>query len=132
MRSLTSSQIATLVAASNSAESWESVFVAEDFDATNIRNCRFEGRVEIEGGVYRADSTVCNYHICKGAKVVSTTRLECRHRSSFGNGVVVAAVNENGGRAVKIYNNLTAQTAYIVAMYRHRKSLVEAINNPFV
>ena len=129
MRSLTSSQIATLVAASNSAESWESVFVAEDFDATNIRNCRFEGRVEIEGGVYLADSTICNYHICKGAKVVSTTRLECRHRSSFGNGVVVAAVNENGGRAVKIYNNLTAQTAYIVAMYRHRKSLVEAINN---
>ena len=70
MRSLTSSQIATLVAASNSAESWESVFVAEDFDATNIRNCRFEGRVEIEGGVYLADSTICNYHICKGAKVV--------------------------------------------------------------
>ena len=129
MRSLTNREIATLVAASNSAESWASVLVAEDFDATNIRNCRFEGKVEIEEGVYLADSTICNYHLCKGAKVVSTTRLECRHRSSFGNGVVVAAVNENGGRAVKIYNNLTAQTAYIVAMYRHRKDVVNSINS---
>ena len=127
MRNLTNSEITTLIAAGNSAESWDSVWVAEDFVAQNIRNCRFEGRVELEGGVTLADSTISNYHICRGAKVLSTVRLECRKSSTFGNGVEVAAVNENGGRAVKMYSELTAQTAYIIAMYRHRQSLISAV-----
>lgn len=127
MRNLTNSEITTLIAAGNSAESWDTVWVAEDFVAQNIRNCRFEGRVELESGVILADSTISNYHICRGAKVLSTVRLECRKSSTFGNGVAVAAVNENGGRAVKIYSELTAQTAYIIAMYRHRQSLISAV-----
>ena len=39
MRSLTNSEIATLVAASNSAESWASVLVADDFDALAKDTC---------------------------------------------------------------------------------------------
>lgn len=128
MQRLTEQQIATLAAAANSAENWQNILVAEDFDPTKVRGCRFEGRVEIEGGVTLIGSTICNYHIGANSHIESVTRLECRTASSFGNGVSVAAVNENGGRTVIIYNELTAQTAYVAAMYRHRKGVVDAIN----
>ena len=125
MRNLTHSEIETLVAAGNSADSWQSVLVGENFSTEKIRNCRFGGRIEIEADVTLIGSTIINYHICRGAKVVDTTRLECRHASKFGNGVKVAVVNENGGRSVAIYDGLTAQCAYIMAMYRHRKALID-------
>ncbi len=126
MRELTQREIAALVAAGNSAEDWHNVVVEQNFDPTTIRNSHFAGRVEIEEGVTITNSTLCNYHIGHHSTISDTTRLECRHRSSFGNGVSVAAVNENGGRSVTIYNDLTAQGAYIVAMYRHRSNIVEA------
>ena len=40
----------------------------------------------------------------------------------FGNGVVVSVMNETGGREVKIYDRLSAQIAYVMAMYRHRRN----------
>ncbi len=129
MRNLTQEEVSTLCSAGCRAENWQSVFVDDNFDATTINNCRFEGRVEIEGGVTLADSTIANYHICGGAKVISTTRLECRKLSSFGNGVMVATVNDCEGRAVAIHNNLTAQEAYISAMYRHRQDVVNTLTN---
>lgn len=33
-------------------------------------------------------------------------------------------MNETGGREVPIYNRLSAQLAYIIAMYRHRPDLI--------
>lgn len=125
MIQLSNSHIQTLIANGNRAESWQSVFIDENLDLNNIENCRFGGRVEIEAGATLTDSTIINYHICRGAKVISTTRLETRHASKFGNGVRVATINENGGRSVVIYNGLTAQVAYIMAMYRHRKELIK-------
>ena len=127
MRNLTNIEIESLIANGNRAESWQSVFIDENLDLNNIENCRFGSRVEIEEGVTLTDSTIINYHICRGAKVISTTRLETRHTSKFGNGVRVATVNENGGREVVIYNSLTAQTAYIMAMYRHHKELINSL-----
>ena len=129
MQRLTEQQIALLTAAANSAESWQTILVAEDFDTTKVRGCRFEGVVEIESGVTLIDSTIRNYHIGANSHIEAVTRLECREASSFGNGVGVATVNENGGREVIIYNELTAQAAYIVAMYRHRADIVEASNS---
>ncbi|MEG2771508.1 MAG: DUF4954 family protein, partial [Alistipes sp.] len=55
------------------------------------------------------------------------TALECRHRSSFGNGVGVATMNECAGRTVKIYDTLSAQIAYILAIYRHRPQTIAAL-----
>ena len=47
--------------------------------------------------------------------------------SSFGNGVEVAVLNETGGREVVIYDRLSAQTAYIMALYRHRPEVIERL-----
>ena len=127
MRNLTTSEIDALISAANSAENWQSVVVADNFKVGNIERCRFEGQIVIEQDVVLRGSTICNYHICQGAKVIDTLRLETRHSSTFGNGVMVATVNENGGRSVAIYNSLTAQCAYIMAMYRHRKELVDSM-----
>ena len=128
MRRLKKGEITSLVAAGNSAENWQDILVADSFSVENICGCRFEGRVEIEQGTVLYNSTISNYHICTGARVESVLRLECQGQSSFGNGVKVATVNENGGRSVVIYDKLTAQTAYVAAMYRHRAEVVEAIS----
>ena len=128
LRCLTTAEIAQLEARGSHAEDWSQVRVADDFKPEQVLFCRFAGAVEIESGARLADSTIANYHIGRGSEVRSTTALECRTESTFGNGVEVAVVNENGGRAVAIHTALTAQTAYIAAMYRHRRSSVEALS----
>lgn len=45
----------------------------------------------------------------------------------FGNGVEVSVLNETGGREVCIHDQLTAQEAYMQAMYRHRPLLTERL-----
>ena len=45
--------------------------------------------------------------------------------SKFGNGVEVSVLNETGGREVMIHDRLSAHEAYIMALYRHRPSLIE-------
>ena len=44
--------------------------------------------------------------------------------SSFGNGVEVSVLNETGGREVMIHDRLSAQQAYVMALYRHRPELI--------
>ncbi|MDE7128097.1 MAG: DUF4954 family protein, partial [Bacteroidales bacterium] len=44
--------------------------------------------------------------------------------STFGNGVEVSVLNETGGREVMIYDRLSAQQAYVMALYRHRPELI--------
>ena len=49
--------------------------------------------------------------------------------STFGNGVEVAVLNETGGREVMIFDRLTAQTAYVMALYRHMPEMVTALRS---
>ncbi len=119
-RGLTSAEIAELQQRGCSAESWALVRVCEEFSPSQLRGAHFEGYVYIGEGVLVINSTVKNYLLRSGARVESVTRLECRTKSSFGCGVSVATINECGGRSVKIYDSLTAQIAYVWAMFRHR------------
>ncbi len=107
------------------ADDWAEVEVSDGFCASQLWASRLEGHVYIGRGARIINSTVKNYIIGCDAHVEGVARLECRTRSSFGNGVSVATVNENGGRAVKIYDTLTAQVAYIWAMFRHRTLFCE-------
>lgn len=105
------------------AEEWERVLVAEGFRVEQLRNVRFEGDVAIGSNTYITDSTISNYVIGNNCIIDDVLRMECRKASSFGEGVGVAAVNENGGRRAFIYRHLTAQTAYLMTMMRHPESL---------
>ena len=53
--------------------------------------------------------------------------MEVTGPSCFGNGVRVAVINEGGGREVPIYDRLSAHEAYIIALYRHRISLLDRL-----
>ncbi|MBR6720570.1 MAG: DUF4954 family protein [Alistipes sp.] len=107
-----------------SAEEWDSVYVAEDFATSQLRSVHFEGRVTIGSRCRIVDSTIRNYTIGNDCTIEAVSRMECRHTSTFGEGIEVAVINENGGRKVTIYRDLTAQTAYLMAMMRHRREAV--------
>ena len=126
-RKPTPAEIEALTAAGNSAENWDAIEVAQNFTPAQLSGCRLEGRVQIGRGARLRRCTIRNYRIGEEALIEGVTALECRRESSFGNGVRVAAINENGGRTVRIYDRLTAQTAYILAVYRYRPEAVEAI-----
>ena len=91
------------------AEEWDRVWVSEDFSPEQLRHVRFEGSVTIGSKTHISDSTISNYHIGCNCIIDDVLRMECRMESSFGEGVSVAAVNENGGRSALIYRELTAQ-----------------------
>ncbi|MFR9592917.1 MAG: DUF4954 family protein, partial [Rikenellaceae bacterium] len=75
------------------------------------------------------DSALRNYHIGRGARVESVTRLECRAASRFGNGVECAVVNECAGRTIKIYDTLKAPLAYVWAMFRQCGEFCQRLSN---
>jgi len=126
-RKITPAEIAAAEALGASAEDWSQVAVSDDFDPAQLQRCRLEGRVEIGSGARILRSRVKNYRLGAGTLVEDVTALECRRRSTFGNGTEVAAMNECGGRTVKIAANMSAQTAYMMAVYRHRPQLVAAL-----
>ena len=109
------------------AEEWDKVFVSEDFTPEQLRNVRFEGCVTIGSKTRISDSTISNYHIGSNCIIDDVLRMECRKESSFGEGVSVAAVNENGGRSALIYRELTAQIAYLMTMMRNRPKMVDRL-----
>ena len=128
-RTLTAEEISSLEKLGNTAEEWSRIRVSEDFQPSQLLQCRLDGEVEIASGVRMMRSRVCNYRIGEGSVIEGVTSLECRHRSSFGNGVGVATMNECGGRTVKIFDTMSAQVAYVMAVYRHRPQTIAALEH---
>lgn len=126
-RLLTTEERAELEQRGCIADNWDDVQVAPEFEVTQLRNVRFEGQVSIGAKSRITDAVICNYAIGDNCLIESVTRMECRHNTRFGEGVRVSAVNENGGREVVIYRNLTAQCAYLMAMMRHNKAATNAL-----
>lgn len=92
---------------------------------SSIYNCTIGDHVLISN----VGSHVANYTIGGGTVVENVGTLACEGVSSFGNGVEVSSINEAGGREVPICDFLTAQTAYIIAMYRHRPLTVRRLTD---
>ncbi len=127
-RPLTSGEIAALEASGSTADDWSTVEVAGNFHPSQLHAARLGGRIRLASGVHIRNAGVRNYDIGADTLIEEVTRLECRGESTFGNGTEVAVMNENGGRTVRIYSGLTAQIAYIAAVYRHRPALVAALD----
>lgn len=124
---MTAAEIAAAEKNGTTAEDWSQIAVSEGFDPAQVERSRLEGRVEIGEGARIVRSRVKNYRIGPGTLVEDVTALECRRRTTFGNGVKAATMNECGGRAVAICDRLSAQTAYLLAVYRHRPKLIETL-----
>ena len=113
LRYMTPAEISAAESLGSSAEAWSQVRVSEDFTPFQLLQSHLEGTVEIGSGARIIRSRVCNYRIGEGALIEGVTALECRRRSTFGNGVGVATMNECGGRTVRIFDRMSAQIAYL-------------------
>ena len=71
---------------------------------------------------------VANYNIGSDCYIENVDLLYNEGCSRFGNGIEISVLSETGGREVAMYDRLSAQTAYILAMYRHETAVVAALN----
>ena len=85
-----------------------------------LHNCTVGNNTFIEG----VANYIANYRIGDDCYIQNVNLLLTEGESSFGNGTEVSVLNETGGREVPIYNRLSAQMAYLMAMYRHRPDLI--------
>ena len=72
-------------------------------------------------------SYIANYTIGKQVVIHNLDQLAVEGLTTFGNGTRVKVINESGGREIPIYDHLSAQVAYMLAMYRHRMKAVNII-----
>ena len=157
-RNLTQKEIDKLLAAGCEAEDWGKVLTdAPEVDhirrvrfSGTVRFGRFERSFEFPGGLRKhagiSDATlhnvtvgddclienisnyIANYEIGHDTVLENVDLVVTTGPCRFGNGVPVSVMNETGGREVLIYDRLTAQIAYVMAMYRHRPELVKALD----
>ncbi len=153
MPSPTKAQIEQLTAQGCSATDWSTLVLDPGVELSRIRNAHFAGRVtvgpnqgqvtvdgvELPCGIFdatvadcviganvriaRIGSVVARYHIADGAVVQDVAALTCDAGSTFGAGTELDAVNEGGGRLVRLVPELSAQTAYVQAFRRHSDPL---------
>ena len=157
-RNLTQKEIDQLKAAGCEAEDWGNVLTSGRsvdhirrvrFSGT-VRFGRFEREFELPGGLKKhaglSDATlhnvtvgddclienisnyIANYEIGHDSILENVDLVLTDGPCRFGNGVSVSVLNETGGREVLIYDRLTAQVAYVMAMYRHRPELVKMLD----
>lgn len=70
---------------------------------------------------------IANYIIEDNVVIKNCGKIHTEGRSTFGNGTIVSVLNETGGRSVKMWDRLSAHEAYIIALYRHRRKVVDII-----
>jgi len=92
------------------------------YNAT-IHNCRIGHNVYIRN----VEDYIANYDIEDDVIINHVALLAVDGESSFGNGTEVSVVNEGGGREIPIYDHLSSHVAYIIAMYRHKKTTIERL-----
>ncbi len=72
---------------------------------------------------------IANYDIEDNVYIDNIDCLVCSLNSTFGIGTEVSVLNETGGREVPIYETMSAQTAYLIAMYRHESQVVKTLSS---
>ena len=85
-----------------------------------IHHCIIDDDVYIN----QVKNYLANYRIGKNVIIESVDTMGVTGMSSFGNGTRIAVLNETGGREIPIYNQLSVHTAYLLAFYRHRPTLI--------
>lgn len=77
--------------------------------------------------IHNVRNYIANYDIADNVFIENTNIIVVDGETTFGNGVRVPVMNETGGREVMIYDRLSAQTAYILSLYRHDTVLIEKL-----
>ncbi|MFP4547277.1 MAG: DUF4954 family protein [Fidelibacterota bacterium] len=90
------------------------------YDA-KLHNCIVHDNVLIN----QVSNYIANYEIGADVIINNVGILAVNGESSFGNGLEVEVLNEAGGREVLIYDELTAQIAYLQTFYRNHTTMIE-------
>lgn len=90
-----------------------------------LHNCTIGDNVYIAN----VSNHIANYIIEDDCIVDHIDLLAVEGQTTFGNGIKAVVINEGGGREIPIYDNLTAQVAYIMALYRHRGKVLEILES---
>lgn len=77
--------------------------------------------------IHNVKSYIANYRIGDRVVIHNINELAVDQKCSFGNGIRIKVINESGGREIPIYDLLSSQLAYILALYRHRTIAVSVI-----
>lgn len=88
-----------------------------------LHNCEIGDNVSIEN----VQNYIANYKIGANSFIQNIHLMYVDGKTSFGNGVEAAVLNETGGREVLINNQLSAHLAYIQSFYRHRPLLISKL-----
>lgn len=72
---------------------------------------------------------LANYTIEEGVWIEDVACLQSDDQGTFGNGTQAAVVNENGKRAIPLFEQISSQLAYLLAIYRHRPKLIERLRH---
>lgn len=110
-------------------DDWTTITVSQGFTADKLYNCHFGANIYIGNNVCISGvrGVLSDYEIYDDAYIQDVGEIICPKSSSFGNGVEVVVVNEGGGREVPIFEGITSQIAYVIAMYRNRKATIEKL-----
>ncbi|HOI25960.1 MAG TPA: DUF4954 family protein [Paludibacteraceae bacterium] len=90
-----------------------------------LHNCTIGNNVYIG----KIGDYIANYNIGDDSYIDNVDFLCVDGKSSFGNGVEVAPLNEGGGREVPICDTLSAHVAYMMTLYRHRPVLIKKLGD---
>ncbi len=84
-------------------------------------------RVGDDCRIARVGVHIAGYDIGDGACLEDVGTLHANPGAAFGNGVAVEALNEGGGREVAMFNELSAQWAYLMCLHRYRPAMIERL-----
>lgn len=92
---------------------------------SGIFNCHLHN-VDVGNDVYinGIHNFIANYNIDNEAFIENCDAIFVEGKSAFGNGIRLAVVNESGGRAIPIFETLSAHLAYLLAFYRNRTRFI--------
>ena len=130
-------------------EGFDARYIQDAHFSGRIRLGVFEREFELPGGVkvhsgimhamvhncevgdnchlYNIHNYIANYTIGANTCIENVNAVLVDGKSTFGNGVRVAVMNEGGGREIPIFDRLSASLAYILTLYRHRPQMVQAV-----
>ncbi|MBN1924994.1 MAG: DUF4954 family protein [Prolixibacteraceae bacterium] len=72
---------------------------------------------------------ISNYNIGNHVIINNVQIIANEGESKFANGQKVAVLDESGGREIMIFDQMTAQIAYIMTLYRYRPRLIEQLES---
>jgi len=99
---------------------WGGIKKPTGISNATIVNCSIGDNVYIN----QVKNHIANYIIEDNVIIENVALIAVEGETSFGNGIKARVINEAEGREIPIYDNLSAQIAYIMAVFRHRPGMI--------